>query len=109
MEREGKVVVINDIVALLGSENDRDHMLAQEFGALRVAFLTPALSFHLHLPHADGDLCRTKFRDWDRMEKRLTSGIVISLFSCIDFRQFQSPSAPPVADSSAPSAAPSPN
>ena len=47
-------------------------MLAQEFGALGVAFLTPALSFGLHLPHADRDLCRAKFRDWDRIEKRLT-------------------------------------
>ena len=92
VQRKGKMVMINDIMALLRSKNYGDHMLPQEFGALRLAFLAPALSFDLHLPHADRDLCRAKFRDWDRFEKRLTYvGIVISPFSCKSFRQFRSP------------------
>src|SRR3984893_12704856 len=72
VKREGKMVMIDDIMALLRSENYGNHMLAQEFGAFRVALLAPVLSFGLHLPHADCDLCRAKFRDRDRIEKRLT-------------------------------------
>jgi hypothetical protein len=91
VKREGKMVMINDIMALLRSENYRNHMLAKEFGALGVAFLAPALSFRLYLPHADRDLCRTKVRDWDRIEKRLTYvGHRYLLMFLRNFRQFQS-------------------
>jgi hypothetical protein len=72
VKREGKMVMINDVMALLRSENYGDHMLAQEFGAFRVSLLAPMLSFGLHLPQADGDLCRVKFRDRDWIKKRLT-------------------------------------
>ena len=66
------MVMINDVMALLRSENYGDHMLAQEFGAFRVSLLAPVLSFGLNLPHADRDLCRAKFRDRDWIKKRLT-------------------------------------
>jgi hypothetical protein len=49
VQREGEMVMIDDVMALLRSKNYGDHVLAQEFGALGVAFLTPALSFDLHL------------------------------------------------------------
>src|SRR3984893_3787177 len=102
VQREGKMVMINDIMALLRSKNYGDHVLAQEFGALGVAFLTPALSFDLHLPHADRDLCRPKFHDWDRVEKRLTYvGHCHLPISCKAFRKFQSQ--PTVARRRAPS------
>src|SRR5262245_60422638 len=65
------MVVIDDIMALLRSENDRDHMFAQEFGALCGAFLAPALSLGLHLAHADRDLRRAKVRDRNWLEKGL--------------------------------------
>jgi hypothetical protein len=47
-------------------------MSAQKFGAFCGAFLAPALSFGFHLAQADCDLRRAKFRDRDRLEKRLT-------------------------------------
>src|SRR5262249_5780273 len=65
------MVVIDDIMALLRSENDGDHMFAQEFGALCCAFLAPALSLGLHVAHADRDLRRAKVRDRNWLEKRL--------------------------------------
>src|ERR1700676_3699334 len=39
VKREGKMVVIDHVMALLRSENYGNHMLAQEFGAFRVALL----------------------------------------------------------------------
>ena len=50
VKREGKMVVIDHVMALLRSENYGNHMLAQEFGAFRVALLAPVLSFGLHFP-----------------------------------------------------------
>src|ERR1700730_739256 len=72
VKREGKMVMIDDIMALLRSENYGNHMLAQEFGAFRVALLAPVLSFGLHFPQADRDLCRAKFHDWHGVETPLT-------------------------------------
>src|SRR5262249_55471124 len=72
VKRKRKMVMIDDIMVLLRSEDYGDHMFAQEFGALRGAFLAPALSFEVHLAHADRDLRRAKFRDRDWLEKRLT-------------------------------------
>ena len=72
VKREGKMVMIDDIMTLLRTKNDGDHMFAQEFGAFRGSLLLPMLSFGLHLSHTDRDLCRAKFRDRYRIETRLT-------------------------------------
>src|SRR5262245_61497444 len=72
VKRKGKMVVIDDIMALLRSKNYGDHVVAQEFGTFCGALLAPALSLSLDLTQADGDLCPTKFRNRHWLEKRLT-------------------------------------
>ena len=69
-----QMVVIDDVVVFLGTEHDRDHVLAEEFGALLRALLAPARPLGRDLAHPDGDLGGTQFLDWERLDVGLANG-----------------------------------
>src|SRR5467141_3602166 len=67
-------MVIDDVVALFRPEDDRDHVLSQEFGHLLRLALAPVLALLPHLAHADGDLRRPQVGDRNGFEDGFTDG-----------------------------------
>ena len=61
-------------MAVFRSENDRDHMLAEELGAFLRALLAPARALGLNFAHPHGNLCRTQRGDRDGFDKGITDG-----------------------------------
>src|SRR5262249_26297701 len=55
-QRAAQVMMIDDEVAILWTQQDRKHVAGQELGLLFAAFLPPTANPSLHLAHADGDL-----------------------------------------------------
>ena len=68
MQRPRQVVMIDDVVAVLRPEHDRDHMLAEKLGSLLFALVTPALALLLDLPNADRHLGRAQVCDRNGLE-----------------------------------------
>ena len=70
------MVVVDHIVALVGSENHRDHVPTQKLALLRLRLvllpmLPQALALFLDLAHADRHLRRTQRQDQHRVKDRL--------------------------------------
>jgi len=75
VQRASQMMVINDVVTLFRSEDDRDHVLAEEFRALfpiRLLF-APTLALGHDLAHANRDLGWAQACDMNWMENGLTN------------------------------------
>src|SRR5262245_23047489 len=73
MQRPHQVVMIDDVVAVLRPEHDRDHMLAEKIVSLLFALVMPALALLLDLPNADRHLGRAQVCDRNRRENGFTN------------------------------------
>jgi hypothetical protein len=71
MQRACKMMMVNDVMPALWTEDHGDHMFAEKFVTFLCAFITPTLSFGLDLTHPDGDLRWTQVQYSDRLKKRL--------------------------------------
>src|ERR1700686_367632 len=60
--------MIDDVVAVLRPEHDRDHVLAEKLLSLHFALGTPALALLLDLPNADRHLGRAQVCDRNGLE-----------------------------------------
>src|SRR6185437_2179326 len=65
------MMMIDDVVALVRSVHDGDHMLADRVFLLRLLHLLEALDLVLDLDHAHRHLRRTQIQDFDRVNPRL--------------------------------------
>src|SRR6185437_12275854 len=65
------MMMIEDVVALVRSVHDGDHMLADGVFLLRLLHLLEALDLVLDLDHAHRHLRRTQIQDLDRVNPRL--------------------------------------
>jgi hypothetical protein len=68
MQRSRQVVMIDDVMAVLRPEHDRDHVLAEKLLSLHFALGTPALALLLDLPNADRHLGRAQVCDRNGLE-----------------------------------------
>lgn len=58
VKRSREVMMIDNVVALVGSQHHRNHMLAEQLGLLFRRFMSaPAMAFFFHLAHPHGHLC----------------------------------------------------
>jgi hypothetical protein len=64
----------HDVVAIIWSQNNRDHVLAKKFYTFLTFLLTPAFPFCVDLPHANGDLGWAEVCDIDWLESWFTDG-----------------------------------
>ena len=61
MQCTRQMMVVDDVMVLVRPEHDRDHMLAEQFGAFLFRLvLPPALALLLYLSQADRHLGRTQ-------------------------------------------------
>src|SRR6185437_4984612 len=65
------MMMIDDVVALVRSVHDGDHMLADGVFLLRLLHLLEALDLVLDLDHTHRHLRRTQIQDFDRVNPRL--------------------------------------
>src|SRR6202023_4332997 len=75
VKRARQMMMVDDVVALVRSENHRDHMSAEKLALcfLRLVLLpvlAQALALFLHLPQSDSHLRRTQREDWNSMKDR---------------------------------------
>lgn len=69
VQRPRHVMMIDHVIAIVGTMDDRDHVLAQKLGTLLVGLvLAPALPFLLYLMHADRHLGRPQRHDRNRFD-----------------------------------------
>ena len=69
MQRARQMMMVHHIVMLVRAEHDRNHVLAEKYGAPFGRFvLAPALALFLHLPHPDRHLGRAQRQDRDRLQ-----------------------------------------
>jgi hypothetical protein len=69
VQRARQMMVIDHVVVFVGAMDHRDHVLAEQFGALFRRFvLAPALALFLYLPHSDRHLGRPERQNRDRPE-----------------------------------------
>src|SRR5579859_6468165 len=68
MERAGEMMVVDDEISVLRSQDHRDHMAPEELGPLVARLFEPRLSLGLDLAHPDGDLRGSQIVDIDRMQ-----------------------------------------
>src|SRR5262245_52189955 len=62
-------MMVDHVVALVRPEHDRDHVLAEQFGALLLRFmLAPALALLFDLAHPHRHLGRAQGQDGDRLD-----------------------------------------
>ncbi len=71
--------MIDDVVAVLWPEHDRDHVLAEKLLSLHFALGTPAFALLLDLPNADRHLGRAQVCDNRKPVARSKSGNGVSL------------------------------
>src|SRR5690348_8781878 len=67
-----EVVMVDEVVPLLGTEDHRDHMAAEEIRPLARRHLPPMPALFRHLAEAHGDLGGMELRDRYRLEARLS-------------------------------------
>src|SRR6185437_15569377 len=66
-----QMVMVDDVVALVRSHHDRNHVLADHLALLVRFLLAKPHALLLDLAHADGHLRRAQIEDWDRVDFRL--------------------------------------
>ena len=66
--------MVDDVVALLGAKDYRDHMRAEKFGAFFVPQFAPALLLRFDLTHPHSDLSWAQIRNFDRRENWFPNG-----------------------------------
>src|SRR5262245_31425553 len=72
VQRQRQVMMIDDVVALLWPEYDRDHVASNEFADLLRFALAQLFAPLLDLVHANRDLSRAQTFDRHGIDKRLT-------------------------------------
>ena len=75
MQRKRQMMMVDDIVPALRTENHRDNVLAEEPFAFFCSGLAPALALGLNFAHADRDLRRTQIGDGDRSHHRFADPV----------------------------------